>query len=197
MKNQYTALSSLPLLLPDDQKRWLIDHIPYRIRAVLPGIRMPGKWAVNLAANAKAGDLPFRCMGDSIWEGRLASMRWLILFVGISAKAGTWAPTRPRPYKESQGVFITRIEGGQMGLFPQTSPDAKTLAHIWAGCSKASSHPTNRIDHPKVNEPELVAALEIVIRHLQNTIYSKAGKNLIDYVLTIKKPEQLLAEWES
>jgi len=81
-----------------------------------------------------------------------------------------------------------------MRLFPP-GDDAKALAKVWAGCSKATAHPTNRTSHPKVNEPELRAALKLVVEHLKSTIYAKAGKNLIDFVLTMKTPDELLTGW--
>lgn len=132
-----------------------------------------------------AGDTP---------QGRLARMRWLIMFVGVSAKRVTFEPERPLIHDRDKDVFITRIDGGKMGLFPPGA-DAKTLAEVWAGCSKATAHPTNRTARPKVNEPELAAALKLVVEHLQGTIYAKAGKNLIDFVRTKKTPKELPAEW--
>ena len=121
-------------------------------------------------------------------------MRWLIMLVGISATGENWEPTRPTILDREKDVFITRIDGGQMQLFP-AGDNAKILASVWAGCSKATAHPTNRTAHPKVDEPELAAVLTLIVAHLQSTVYTKAGKSLIDFVLTMKSSQQLLAEW--
>lgn len=194
MTNSSPAHDSLTLLAPNDQKQWLIDHIPYRVRAVLPGIGMIAPWQVNAEPADKADLITRRCRGDAIWEGRLTSMRWLIMFVGISAKGDKWEPVRPRIHDRDKDVFITRIDGGQTQLFPP-GDDARRLAKVWAGCSKATAHPTYRTAHPNVNEPELVTALTLVVEHLQRTIYAKVGKKLVDLVLTEKTPKELLAEW--
>lgn len=193
MTNSSTPHDSLTLLSPDDQKQWLVEHIPHRVRVILPGIRMTGAWAVNPEADDSTDPIAFRCRGDAIWEGRLTSMRWLIMLVGISATGAKGEPARPCIRDRDKDVFITRIDGGQMRLFP-SGDDAKTLALVWAGCSKATAHPTN-CAHPEVDEPELAAALTLVVAHLQSTIYAKAGKSLINFVLTTKSPKQLLAEW--
>jgi hypothetical protein len=107
-----------------------------------------------------------------------------------------WEPARPSIFDRDKDVFITRIDGGQLRLFP-LDDNAKILARVWAGCSKATAHPTNRTAHPKVDEPELAAALTLVVTHLQDTIYAKVGKSLIDFVLTMKSAQQLLAEWQA
>jgi len=61
------------------------------------------------------------------------------------------------------------------------TPAAADLASVWKGCSQASSHATSGA-HPDVRESGLANALAIVLEHMQNTIYQKAGKNLRDYV---------------
>jgi hypothetical protein len=185
---------ALSLLLPEDQRQWLAEHIPHRVRAVLPGIPILGNWKPEWNATIETDPITWRCMGNSMWEGRLTSMRWLIMLVGISAKGDKWEPWRPTVYDKDKDVFITRIDGGQGQLFP-FDEEGKKLALVWAGCSKATAHPTNRTSHPDVYEPQLAEPLVIVMNHLQETIYAKAGKSLIDFTVTMKTPQQLLAEW--
>lgn len=129
-----------------------------------------------------------------MWEGRLAAIRWLIMFAGISAVGDNFEPVRPKIHNRNTDVFITQIDGGHMKLFPN-GDNAKFLARVWAGCSKATAHPTNGTAHPEIKERELATALETIATHLQNTIYARAEKSLIDFVLTAKTPQQLRAEW--
>jgi hypothetical protein len=185
---------SLPLLSSADQKEWLIEHIPHRVRSVLPGIPMAAPWNMEWNLVARASPIVIRGMGNAIWEGRAAAMRWLTMFVGISASRDTWTATRPSIADKDKDVFITRFDGGKDKLFP-FGAEAEILAQVWAGCSKAVAHPTNRTNHPRINELELAQALTLVIGHLQTSIYATAGKNLIDFTLTEKTAKQLHAEW--
>jgi len=65
-----------------------------------------------------------------------------------------------------------------------STPNGRCLADVWKGCTQASSHATNEYSHPSVDyKKELPEVLKIMLDHLQNTIYQKAGKNIRDYVL--------------
>jgi hypothetical protein len=66
-------------------------------------------------------------------------------------------------------------------------PEAQLLARGWKGCSQAASQATNEYSHPSVSDrKELPEALRKIVRHLQNSIYQKAGKGVPDYPLSIR-----------
>ena len=124
------------------------------------------------------------CATDSIWEGRLAATRWLVEFIGIK-RDGNGKATEHKKQKGSKDVRIDNFDGGK--LFDLADPNAQLLADVWKGCSQASSHATNEYNHPAVSDrKELPAALTIVLNHLQDTIYSRAGKQVRDCVLKSK-----------
>ncbi|HUJ81343.1 MAG TPA: hypothetical protein VLW83_05640, partial [Candidatus Acidoferrales bacterium] len=81
----------------------------------------------------------------------------------------------------SEDVRIDDFDGGR--LLDHLTDDGKLLASVWKGCSLASSHATN-CHHPSVSDQDVLPkALAIIVKHLQDTIYQKAGKELRDYVL--------------
>ena len=84
--------------------------------------------------------------------------------------------------KKGKDVGIQDFDGGV--LLNHQTPEAQLLASVWKGCSQGSSHATNEYNHPPVGDgKELPQALEIILSHLQNTIYQKAGKSIRDFVL--------------
>jgi hypothetical protein len=187
------TLDALEPLSEEDKKEWMVRHIPHRIRAVLPGTPMNVEWAIGGHVDYESM-LTWRCEGNSRWEGRLTSMRWLIYFVGVTAGMKGNA-TRPLVFDEKTDVYITRFKGAdKTALFP-FGKDAEMLAQVWSGCSKATSHPTNRTNHPKVESDELAAALTVVIPHIQKHVYAPFGKRLVDLTMTMKSEDELLAEW--
>lgn len=171
----------LQQLPPEKQERWLIEHIPHRIRAVLPGLPMHAPWNLmrkKLVLETIDDQIAFRCTGNSVWEGRMTAMRWLILFVGIQEEGGFAIEARLR---KPTDMRIDAIRGGLV-LTP-SRPEAQKLALIWKGCSQATSHPTQDTNHPDVSERPLAEALEIVIEHLQTTIYSANRRSLLQDTL--------------
>jgi hypothetical protein len=165
------------LLPPDKQLRWLIEHIPHRIRAVLPGLPMSVPWLLTsqkLVLENDADRIAMRCSGNSAWEGRMTAMRWLIMFVGIQEENGVATETRLR---KSTDVRIDFIKGGVTVTLSR--PEALKMARVWRGCSQATSHPTQDTNHPDVREKSLAEALGIVIDHLQRTIYSANGRSVL------------------
>lgn len=50
-------------------------------------------------------------------------------------------------------------------------PDAQKLAEFWSGCSKASSHATDKSGHPPVDNAERDEVMTLIMRHLDGTIY--------------------------
>lgn len=112
-------------------------------------------------------------------EGRMTSMRWLVMFVGIGdIDKETGIPQRPFIKEALQDVMIDRFRGGR--LFEPKAPDAPKLSRVWKGCRQATSHPTEGTNHPAVSAEKLAEALSIVIDHLERTIYPANGKNLFD-----------------
>jgi hypothetical protein len=75
-------------------------------------------------------------------------------------------------------VWIEHFRGGKGKAIKRSSPSGKKLKAAWKGCSQATGHPTQGTRHPKVDEPQLAAALQIVIDHLQATIYQARGLNV-------------------
>lgn len=108
-------------------------------------------------------------------------MRWLIEFVGITQdKHG--APHQRVPNPVLHDVAITDFAGGTFVLI--TSPEAVILAAAWRGVTRASGHASRDYKHPDVSEAALSKALDLVLSHLQSTIYAAADLNLISLALT-------------
>jgi hypothetical protein len=171
---------------PHEQNEWITRHIPHRVRAAIARLNLHEsllhvKAFIDPDLQTDEDKIYWRCSTDSIWQGRLAAIRWLIEFVGIKqGDNGRAVCAKKKPY--SKDVRIDDFDGGEL-LRPATQ-EGQFLAHIWKGCSQASSHATNEYDHPSVNdEKDLPPALTIILDHLQKTIYQKAGQNIRDYVL--------------
>lgn len=167
------------LLSPQQQEKWLVDHIPHRIRATLYGIPMHPPWdlpPIHVAPNER---LSLRCIANGAWEGRMTALRWLIMFVGIKQDgSGCACEAALGPASDMR---IDGILGGV--LFPPSHPDADKLAKVWRGCSQATSHATEGSNHPPVTEPYLAEALHVVIAHLESTIYASNGRSLLKEAL--------------
>ena len=168
-----------------EQTKWLAEHIPHRVRAAIARLPMENSIlgvtaTIDPQCRTEQDRIYWRCAADSIWEGRLAATRWLIEFVGIKQGKGGNPVRCEKDPKFPDDVHIQDFDGG-VPLNHQT-PAAADLASVWKGCSQASSHATSGA-HPDVRESSLANALAIVLEHMQNTIYQKAGKNLRNYVL--------------
>ncbi|HWA10544.1 MAG TPA: hypothetical protein VG838_13955 [Opitutaceae bacterium] len=169
---------------------WFTEHIPHRVRAAIAGTEMLarkledrfGKGNVRTAGVEVHVQLPadavaLYCVGNAIWEGRMTATRWLIDFVDVSCdKNGN--PSRPNSKPHDWRI-------AQMGSasFPLTDPNARKLADVWLGCTKATSHPTRGSGHPPVDPNELNAAVAIVMDYLDLNLYRPAGRNLLMDVL--------------
>ena len=175
-----------------EQARWLKNHIPHRIRAA--GARLPMENSL-LQVTAIMDPHPLTAQGrifwrfatDSIFEGRLAAMRWLIEFIGVKEnRQGQPAECRPSP-KFPDDRFIEDISGGV--FFSTNAPGAQLLAQVWGGCSQASSHATTDTHrHHPIDEKTLAEALTLIMDYLQAGIYDTAGAKLRDYVLEPVQP---------
>lgn len=168
-----------------EQNEWISRHIPHRVRAAIARLRMENSLLgvtalINPTPQTEEQEVYWRCATDSIWEGRLAATRWLIEFVGISRGRRNGDPVRPNMVDKD--VRIDHFEGGCM--IDLSSENARILADLWKGCTLASSHATNAYNHPSVcDRTVLPGALKIILDHLQETIYDKAGMKLRKLVL--------------
>jgi hypothetical protein len=165
-------------LTPVEAETWLVQHVPHRICAALALLPMEGKWAT------KRPPLPNRdfhvwCMDRSIDEGRKASMRWLIEFVGITLHKSGKAATILTPHPNGKSVTIQQV-GGIM--FHPNHQDALELAKIWQACTQASLHPTVDTNHDPLGPGDLAGALQIVLAHLETGLYEPAGRDLCKIV---------------
>jgi len=167
-------------MTPQEQREWLLGHIPYRIRAVLPGIPMKAPWLVQVEPTImQPRPFPNHCVWAALHEGRLAAMRWLIEFVGIKEKEGHAVNSKSRSPRVTD-AYIDAFPGGI--LFTPSRVDAQILASLWKGCSQASGHATHGTNHPDVSDRRLAEALTVIIAHLEQTIYRANGINLFDAV---------------
>lgn len=170
----------------DEQSKWITVHIPHRVRAAIARLNLKESLLgvapfIDPERPTVEAEIYWRCATDSIWEGRLAAIRWLIEFVGIK-QDGDRKPAVSKPNKSHpEDVWIEHLDGGQR--LDHLSDEGAFLANVWKGCSQASSHATNAYDHPSVNEDELCKAITIIVAYLQKTIYEKTGNNIRDYVL--------------
>jgi len=103
------------------------------------------------------------------------------MFVGIKAPKTHWRTfvgnyAVESPLVGPSDVRIDRLDGGI--LFPTGHLDAMKLGLVWRGCSQATSHPTQDSDHPPIGDDKIAEALEIVIAHLETTIYAHAQADL-------------------
>jgi hypothetical protein len=168
-----------------EQAQWIEIHIPHRVRAAIARLNLENSLLrvsalIDPQLRTEQDKTYWRCSTDSIWEGRLAATRWLIEFVGIK-QDGKGNPVVCNK-QWSDDVNIGDFDGGM--LLNHQTPEGQLLASVWKGCSQASSHATNAYNHPSVSDrKELPDAIKIIVDHLQNTIYNKAGENIRDYVL--------------
>jgi hypothetical protein len=142
---------------------------------------MTGVWALPplFPPGTLVNPVTWRCVGNSIWEGRHTGIRWLIAFAGISRNKNGDAVVAS--LVESSDVRIDAFDGGE--LISPSSTEAVRLAAVWKGTSQASSHATNNSNHPAINEPIIADALQVIVDHLQRTIYNRAQLKLIDEVM--------------
>jgi hypothetical protein len=166
------------LLNPAAQQEWLTQHIPHRLRAILARIPMPFPWDVPIAPIGQRDEISRHCIWAAIHEGRLTSIRWLIMFVGIQEKAGRAVEWR---LSHKNDMRIDNLAGGI--ILTAARPDALKLALVWKGCSQATSHATEDANHPDLSDATLAEAMGIIIAHLEQTIYAKGGINLLRVTL--------------
>jgi hypothetical protein len=157
-----------------DQEKWLAQHIPHRLRVCLAYSAVQKELLPDTVDRDTLGKIGLNCVLIAAVEGRMAAIRWLIEFVGISGRAG-------RPKRYNTDVSITSIQGGKP--IDPFSHDAVILAKVWKGCSQASAHPTQDTNHPPVDGPALDEALRIIVRHLKRTIYSASPDKLVTQTL--------------
>ncbi len=178
----------IKLMDQNEQREWIDRHIPHRVRAAAARLNLEEsllrvRALVDPVRRTDEDEIYWRCATDSIWEGRLAAIRWLIEFVGIKQGRSGNPAVCQKSFRED--VRIDDFDGGR--LVDCSTPEGRHLASVWKGCSQASSHATNAYNHPSVNDKkDLPEALKIILNHLQNTIYQRAAKNIRDYVLSTR-----------
>src|SRR5271156_6246931 len=110
-----------------EQARWLKDHIPHRIRAAAARLPMENSLlqvtaTIDPHPLTAQGRVFWRFATDSIWQGRLVAMRWLIEFIGVKESSqGQPAECQHNP-KFPHDVFIVDIAGGV--FFSPKAPEA-------------------------------------------------------------------------
>ena len=162
-------------MLPDDQKKWLDYHIPYRVHASLAELPLQDE-IIRILGEGHRRKIEERCNVSARMQGRLAAIRWLIEFIGVQDCRGK--PGRPRKSSSnSTDISISQIQGGEE--FDLSLPEAEKLRQVWKGCAQAVGHPTDRTNHPPVNEKELDEALRIIRAHLESTIYATSNQCLV------------------
>lgn len=167
-----------------DVQDWLERHIPHRVRSSIA--RMPRLWrqigdVYDWKVINGAEKIARRCETDAIWEGRLVATRWLVELVGLTRDKNGNPIRKPRNSNNTSDVLLDDLPGGV--LIPPTSSEAQKLSLVWKGCAQGSSHPTNNSGHPPVNESELSIATDIIIDHLQKTVYATANKDVLQLSL--------------
>lgn len=162
-------------------KKWLCFDIPYRVRAGI-GIdsyllRHYDASYAGLVLPATLGGL---CVHHGVHQGRMVAIRWLIEFIGIKAARDSLKPVKSKAASADPGFDfgIEKIRGGK--YFELDHSDAPKLARVWDGCSKAVMHPTEKSDHPPVDNDVLSEAMVIILFHLERTIYASPNPRLID-----------------
>ena len=92
-----------------EKEAWLVQHVPHRVCAALAWLPMEGKWTMSKLPLPNR-DFHVWCIGRSFDEGRKASMRWLIEFVGVTLdKNGR--PAAPKPHPNGKSVTIGQLGG--------------------------------------------------------------------------------------
>lgn len=159
---------------PPDTNQWLDKHIPHRVRAGLANsdlLKGHLGSVPQFARPSREHKIAWRCITDSLWEGRLAAIRWLIEFVGIKGTR-TLPPQVKVAKKDPDCPDDIRIDDLPNGdPFPANDPDAQKLANFWSGCSKASGHATDKSGHPPLENADRDEVMGLLMRHLDNTIY--------------------------
>ncbi len=162
-------------------KEWLLKNVPHRVRASLAITKRLETLLTSLPqwpVKSKNERIARRCETDAIWEGRLVSMRWLTEFVGLTEDKNGNPIRRPKTKPNDFGIDDLP-DGVAIDL---NSAEAGKLARFWKGSTQGSGHPTHQTGHPPVNECELDEALDIIMKHLDKTIYSKCSKKIADLV---------------
>jgi hypothetical protein len=168
----------------ETQLRWLQSHIPHRIRAASAKLNVEHSLiGESLAIDHPNLDTPEKkfawgCMTDSVWEGRLTATRWLIEFAGIKQSDGKPVTSVMLNPRFPDDVNITALDGGEP--IPTSHALAQRLSDLWTRCSQATSHATKEKTDDEPMEAKIVEAVTLIMEHLQNTVYNKAGRSLRD-----------------
>jgi hypothetical protein len=167
-----------------DQIQWRENHVPHRVRAALAITSLLESLQEKHRRPPRYVDqVDQHCEHNAIWEGRIAAVRWLIEFIGISAdKSGRPA----RPTRRPNDIGIEHFDAAYR--FDVTVPDATVLARAWLACSQRGSHAS--IDDPTkppIDNVERDKALKLVLEHLSATIYKSQPDWLQKLVLVAEQ----------
>ena len=159
------------LLSEEERLEWLNQHIRSRIHAALSNpaaVRTEALSILEGINEERRRHLAFILQAS--WEGRHASLRWLIEFIGISqGKDGNAV----RPRFAADDLRITDLPGGREIEIP--SERAEELARIWHALTKVTSHATHKSNRIELPEELLKGTAHFIARHLQDTVYNAAG----------------------
>jgi hypothetical protein len=103
---------------PDEQNNWLTVHIPHRVRAAIARLHLEESLLhvapfIDPDRPTVQAEIYWSRATDSIWEGRLAAIRWLIEFVGIKQNDdGKPAVSKPNKF-HPEDVWIEYFDGGE------------------------------------------------------------------------------------
>ena len=135
----------MQLLEDIEIERWLLQHIPYRVRAALAGcLNIEGDWKMPPVSAAFGDAFHICCIGSAVGEGKRVAMRWLIELIGIAGTdQKTGLPNRPTI---RFGTVTLEMLGTQS--FDVKLDKAKFLSNVWKGCSQASGASYHEYESP-------------------------------------------------
>jgi hypothetical protein len=182
IRSGFTAINGGPMYSADETKQWLLEQIPLRVTAGILGSEICDEWAGSEDSPDSRVGLRSACLQDASYLGRLAAVRWLIEFVGIQEVKDRNQGPIPRPSRAAKAVLfdgvsddfgLSMLPGGR--LFTPEHEDAVLLAKAWKACADATSHPIRNDNHVTISASTLTAVMKIIIRHLDATVYARAG----------------------
>jgi hypothetical protein len=196
---------------PEEHKRWLRQHIPNRICAAAAGLEhvaqhFEGKWRFLTTARTVSGDdwavkHPGKvdgkwAMDRSVEEGRKVAVRWLCEFVGVAACKGTVTAKPAKRLDESVHASDLVVCPGETIDITKQPKEAGILAKAWSGCTNGTTHPTIGAPQAAPGDPDIAAALKVILEHLQENLYDKQQPKLILLDVVLDLPE-FLAEQQA
>jgi len=123
------------LIPPEESKRWLYEHVPYRIKM------LQGQEAF-VVTGGRSG--PLERVFPSIFESALIACRWSGNFLGLRAShKGALVPIEERP--KDTDVFSIDLGGTLVDPESLSDSDAVLLGCVLLGANVATAHPTREV----------------------------------------------------